>query len=126
MTPQQQGWVWLIVGLLIYFLPTIVTYTRKVHNRTPTFLVNILLGWTFIGWVVALVMASAAQTQYEWRARTPAPVAPTTASDMKTCPQCAERVQSGAKICRFCRYDFGTAPTAPLTTGVGWERGPEA
>ena len=24
----------------------------------------------------------------------------------KACPQCAERVNTGAKVCRFCGYEF--------------------
>jgi hypothetical protein len=27
-------------------------------------------------------------------------------SDLKTCPECAEDVKNGAKICRFCGYKF--------------------
>ena len=25
---------------------------------------------------------------------------------LKSCPQCAEKVKEGAKICRFCKYYF--------------------
>ena len=33
----------------------------------------------------------------------------------KVCPACAEQVQSAAKLCRFCKYDFerGAMPSAP-------------
>lgn len=45
-----------IIGFL-YFLPFIVA-TNKSHNQTGAILVlNILLGWTLIGWVIALVWA---------------------------------------------------------------------
>lgn len=30
----------------------------------------------------------------------------TSTKSMKTCSQCAERVKSEAKICRFCSFDF--------------------
>lgn len=41
----------------VYVLPTIVAVYRQHHNRVPITLVNVLLGWTAIGWVVALVWA---------------------------------------------------------------------
>ena len=45
----------LILGL--YFLPTIVAARRYHHRTSQIFIVNLFLGWTFLGWVVALVMA---------------------------------------------------------------------
>lgn len=41
-----------------YFLPTIVAVSRKVPNRGSVFVINAFVGWTFIGWVVALAMAA--------------------------------------------------------------------
>jgi len=47
-----------IFGLLLYFAPTIVAFMRKdVPSRKHIFLVNLLLGWTFIIWVVSLIWA---------------------------------------------------------------------
>ena len=43
------------MGLCIYFVPTIVALSRKHLQKTAIILLNIFLGWTFIGWVVALV-----------------------------------------------------------------------
>lgn len=45
----------LVVGL--YFLPTIVGSARHVVHIGSVFAVNLLLGWTVIGWAVALAMA---------------------------------------------------------------------
>jgi len=44
-----------LIGL--YLIPTIVALTRDHHNKGPIIVVNVFLGWTFIGWVVALAMA---------------------------------------------------------------------
>jgi multisubunit Na+/H+ antiporter MnhG subunit len=44
-----------IVGL--YFLPTIVAVSRKVTNQGSVAVINAFLGWTMIGWVIALAMA---------------------------------------------------------------------
>jgi hypothetical protein len=51
-------------GLLIYFIPAIVAGMRN-RAGMPVFLLNLLLGWTFLGWVVALVWASTRNTPEE-------------------------------------------------------------
>jgi hypothetical protein len=46
-----------LVLLASYFVPAIIANTRK-HNATfAIFMLNLLLGWTFIGWALALVWA---------------------------------------------------------------------
>ena len=46
------------IGLvLIYFIPTITALLRKNPNVISVFLMNFLLGWTFIGWAIALIWA---------------------------------------------------------------------
>lgn len=41
----------------IYFLPTFVATGIRHHNRIGVFFLNLLLGWTVIGWLAALVWA---------------------------------------------------------------------
>ena len=48
----------LSAAVALYFAPTIVASMRHHHNYWPIFVVNLLFGWTFIGWGVAMVMAS--------------------------------------------------------------------
>jgi len=43
----------LIILLLIYFIPIIVGYSK--NNVLAIFILNLLFGWTFIGWGLALV-----------------------------------------------------------------------
>lgn len=47
----------LIISLVLfgYFIPTIIALLRKKKNALPIFILNLLLGITFIGWVTALV-----------------------------------------------------------------------
>jgi hypothetical protein len=45
----------ILVGL--YLLPSIVAATRRVPHAGPVVVVNVFLGWTLIGWVVALALA---------------------------------------------------------------------
>lgn len=49
------GIIGFIIGVLIYFIPSFVAFRRKHKNRTAILILNIFLGWSLIGWVVALV-----------------------------------------------------------------------
>lgn len=49
-----------IPALLLYFLPTILAFSRKKVNKGIIFLVNFFLGWSVIGWVVSLIWALSA------------------------------------------------------------------
>ena len=53
----------LIVLLVLYFIPAIVASVRHHRNRMAITVLNIFLGWTLIGWVVALVWASTADVE---------------------------------------------------------------
>jgi hypothetical protein len=48
----------LIIVALLYFLPLIIAVSRKVRNQGSVLVVNLFLGWTLIGWIVALAMAA--------------------------------------------------------------------
>jgi len=39
----------------IYFVPTLVAIIRGHHSKGAVIVLNILLGWTIIGWIVAIV-----------------------------------------------------------------------
>jgi hypothetical protein len=43
--------------LALYLIPTIIGFIRKKDNKMAILALNVLLGWSFIGWVVALVWA---------------------------------------------------------------------
>jgi T4 superinfection immunity protein len=42
----------------LYFIPLIVAVVRKVPNVGSIGVINFFLGWTLVGWVVALAMAA--------------------------------------------------------------------
>jgi hypothetical protein len=44
-------------ALALLFLPTLVARSRNHPNTLPIFLVNLFFGWTFVGWMVALIWA---------------------------------------------------------------------
>ncbi|MGD0155895.1 MAG: superinfection immunity protein [Terracidiphilus sp.] len=47
----------LIFGGVLYFLPAIIAALRHTHNATGILILNIFLGWTVVGWFIALIMA---------------------------------------------------------------------
>lgn len=47
--------LWAIVAA--YFLPTLVAGLVHSKRVTAVFIVNLFLGWTFLGWVAALAWA---------------------------------------------------------------------
>lgn len=58
----MMGWFWLVCLVLVYFLPSIAVSRIgkfKGHPQAEAIIIlNVLLGWTFLGWVVALVWAA--------------------------------------------------------------------
>jgi hypothetical protein len=47
----------IILYLIIYFLPSIISYWQSKSAIKKIFIVNLLLGWTVIGWIVSFVWA---------------------------------------------------------------------
>jgi uncharacterized membrane protein YqaE (UPF0057 family) len=45
---------------VLYFLPTVVAMFRGIKTPQGPILLNILLGWTILGWIAALIWAACA------------------------------------------------------------------
>ena len=55
---QIPGVLWnAIIAPTFYFLPTIIAIARKRQTTLALFVLNLVLGWTVIGWIVALIWA---------------------------------------------------------------------
>jgi hypothetical protein len=93
------GLIGLFIIGVIYFYPTIVAKRADHPNIGGIKALNLLLGWTFLGWVIAMVWAKS----YQPKLANPA----NAVFNTKTCPKCAEDVKSAALICRFCGHEFG-------------------
>lgn len=50
----MESFIWLAVVVILYFIPT---FAAKRGRRGGVLVINLFLGWTLIGWVVALFMA---------------------------------------------------------------------
>jgi len=48
--------MWIFM-LAIYFMPTIIAIARRRSNLVLVLLINAFLGWTLVGWVIALILA---------------------------------------------------------------------
>lgn len=44
-----------LLAIALYFLPTLVA---KKENRGRAFIINLFIGWTFFGWVVAMIVGT--------------------------------------------------------------------
>ena len=51
----MQGTIFLIVLIIVYFVPTIVAVVRRRPDYLFIFMFNLLAGWTMIGWIASLV-----------------------------------------------------------------------
>ena len=58
-----RGLIILALILLFYFVPAIVAHNRNHRNRRAITVLNIFLGWTLVGWVIALVWSFTADTE---------------------------------------------------------------
>ena len=47
----------LAILLIIYFIPSIIAFSRKCPSALAITALNLFLGWTLFGWVASLVWA---------------------------------------------------------------------
>jgi hypothetical protein len=86
----------LLFGFCLYFLPTIVAIARHKTNLPAILLLNLLLGWSVIGWIVALVWAlSADRVAYAYPPWQGQP-------RQRFCTSCGRSDHGGAHFCPNC------------------------
>jgi hypothetical protein len=95
----------LALVLLIYFVPWIVAHNRDHPSTGGIVALNLLLGWTFLGWVIALVWALSGARGAAAPARLNE-IDPEANAARRTCPFCAEPVQPSAIKCKHCGSDI--------------------
>lgn len=45
------------LGIALYAVPSFVAWRRQVPNTGSVIVINVLFGWTLLGWGIALAMA---------------------------------------------------------------------
>jgi hypothetical protein len=54
-----------IIGFIAYWVPTLAANSNRHRNRTAIAMLNLFLGWTVIGWVIALAWADTDNCELE-------------------------------------------------------------
>ena len=65
----------LLLCVIIYMLPTLIAYARDIPSRQTVTVVNIIFGWTLIGWFICLPVGDAGGDQRRRAGLTGAPMA---------------------------------------------------
>jgi heme/copper-type cytochrome/quinol oxidase subunit 2 len=99
-----------IFAVWVYFLPTFKAMKVKHPDENSIFVLNLLLGWLLIPWVITLAWAYKTFPQREVTADQKAPDAQ--GDDHKSCPFCAETILSKAVKCRYCGSELPASTAA--------------
>jgi hypothetical protein len=81
----------------LYFLPTFIGFRKA--NAGAIFALNLLLGWTLLGWVGALVWAL---TKEGGPGATILPSLGPVTPASSACPACQASVARGSAFCTIC------------------------
>lgn len=99
----------LLVGFILigcvfalYFLPAILAWNQRDFWSVTA--INFFLGWTLVGWVVALAWALKGEQQTTVVLPTPALQSPPGVPTL--CPHCGKYSEASSKFCSSCGQSF--------------------
>jgi len=95
------GFPFFLASVALYFLPTIIAIARHKTNLLGIVLVNFLLGWSVIGWVIALIWAISTE-RVDLIPPAVRPPMPHPASPGRFCTSCGSPWQVGSQFCAQC------------------------
>jgi hypothetical protein len=93
------GLLFFLVFVPLYFLPAIIA--RRKRDATAIFWLNLLAGWTFLGWVGALIWAITNDTSTI--------IVQQVMPQAQLCSKCGHYSTAGAQFCSSCGQPFGFA-----------------
>jgi hypothetical protein len=105
------GWIiFVVLSFGLYYVPTIVAAVRKAPRLGVIVVINVLLGWTLIGWFVALALAFRSRPQKgeadSEEATTPNTEAISASALVhRECPHCEQQMRRDASVCPHCQRD---------------------
>lgn len=85
-----------ILAVVFYFLPALIADKRKAASKVAITWINVIFGWTILGWIAALVWAVADAPARPEIIRSIDP-------HLRDCPACYSKIDPRATICPHCR-----------------------
>lgn len=95
-----------IFAPLLYILPFIESKIRKKKNSNQILALNVLAGWTVIGWIVSYVWALGNNNEKNSDINDDKADSSKVERKTKQCPYCAEDVLEAAIKCKHCGSDL--------------------
>lgn len=90
--------LFIVVAIGFYFLPSIIAWNKK--DSGAIIAINLFLGWTFIGWIIALIWALTSPPALSFIVVQQPPYAPP--SQGLYCSHCGKYSLPGAAFCSSC------------------------
>ena len=84
----MESLTFIIFFLLVYSLPAVCAMTRRHKDKNAIAALNLMLGWTLVGWIVAFVWSMTGNVESFDADPTP--------FSHEKCPCCGERVLKNA------------------------------
>ena len=96
--PMIYMWLLMVIAIALYFMPTIISGYRHHSSLFAIVLLNVIIGWTMLGWLILLIWVCFGDQHTSWSR----PIE-------KKCPYCAEYIKSEAIKCKHCGSDLSNA-----------------